>query len=125
MLKAISSRKRYLFLSFLALFYFVLGAHALHPRYHILDGTKPDDSHHHQTSEIHHHPSIKGLVDSDDSPCPICSFFAVNSAIEINIVRFFIPSFPDQHNDNDCRPAVLLALRTGDEIRGPPATVLT
>lgn len=125
MLKTNSSRKRSLFVPFLALFYFVIGAYALHPQFHTHNDTEPDNSHKYLVSGVDHHPSIKGLVSSDHHSCPICNFFAVNSAIEINTVRFFIPSFPDQHGDNDCRLAVILAHQTGFLIRGPPTIILS
>jgi hypothetical protein len=123
MLKTISSRKRYHLLPCLALFYFVIGAHALHPHFHIHNSSEPDNSHRHSVSEVHHHPSIKGLVGSDHHSCLICDFFALNSAIEINISCFFIPSLPDQHEDNDCRMAVKLTHQTGFQIRGPPTII--
>ena len=124
MLKTIRSRKQFQLLPFLALFYFVIGAYALHPHFHNHNGIRPDNSHLHLASIDHHHPSINGLDDSDHRSCPICNFLVVNSAVEINTACLFIPSFLDQHVVSDCRMAVMLAHQTGFQIRGPPTIVL-
>ena len=122
MLKTIRSRTKYHFLTFLALFYFVIGAHALHPHFHEHKDLEPDNSHQHFVSDNHHHFSIYGLIDSDHHSCPICNYLAVNSANEVNTVSFKIPSFPDRNENNDRRMAVMLAHQVGFQIRGPPTS---
>ncbi len=121
MLKTICSRKKFQLLPLLALFYFVIGAYALHPHFHNHNNSGPDDSHQHLVSNVHHHPSINGLDDSDHHSCPICNYFAVNTAVEINTVGFYLPSFPYQQEVSDCRMAVMLAHQAGFQIRGSPA----
>ena len=121
MLKTIRSRKHFQLLPFLALFYFVIGAHALHPHFHNHNDSGPEHSHQHLVSKVQDYPSINGLDDSDHLSCPICVFFAANTAVEINAVCFFIPSFPDRQAISDCPLVVMLAHQTHFQIRGPPA----
>lgn len=122
MLKRIRSRKKYYLLPFLALFYLVLGAHALHPYFHDHSKIELDQHSHHQTLCIAHpHLSINGQDNNEDSSCPICTYFVLNSVIKSNSPCFHISPLVEQCLYSDYQIAVTLAHQTGFLIRGPPS----
>jgi hypothetical protein len=123
MLKTIRAGKQFHILAFLALFYFVIGAHALHPHFHKHNSTVPINLSQHIVPGVHTHSIISGLVLSDHQPCPICNFFALNTAVKTNTVCFFIPSIPDLQQSNDYPIAVIFTHQTSFQIRGPPITI--
>lgn len=128
MLKKISSRKRSLILPFLALFYFVFGANAIHPyihKNHLIDSI---------TAKIHgvlweHRPnkmSISSPAEGDEhSPCPICDYLALSSVLKSTIQHVCCNSYSHQQAvvmfemcEQAAHPSILF-------IRGPPCSLFS
>lgn len=128
MLKIIISRKRSFILPFLALFFFVFGANAIHPYFHknyviesIIDRVHDASGGHHSGKE-----SISGFASGDKhSSCPICDYLALSSVLKSAVHHFVFKPSPSQQADVIYRQSEHAAHPTALFIRGPPRTLFT
>lgn len=122
MLRTLLSKKSYFIVPLLALLYFVIGAHALHPAFHKHKEISPHSGCVHSHCQVYHHPHIKDNVDnSEHSACPICNFFVSNSASDARVFRLFVPTFSERHIEHGHRIINFSEHPSGYQIRGPPS----
>jgi len=123
MLKKTSSRKRSFILPFLALFYFVFGANAIHPLIHknhvtetVVHKVHGSCAGHHLSKEL-----IFGLGGEDThSSCPICDYLALSSVLTPSDSPFFAKAYPSQQVDVIYMLSEHATYQAAPTIRGPP-----
>ncbi|PHR27656.1 MAG: hypothetical protein COA36_08250 [Desulfotalea sp.] len=124
MLKVISLRRSFLFLPFLALFFFVLGAHVLHPYFHNRNVIHSGYQSELLASDLYRSGGpIAALSSNDNFSCPICDFFAVCSVLKTGTVEWVVTPYHDQRPDINYHLSVIPVLNTCFYIRGPPTAV--
>lgn len=124
MLQRINSNKRNFLLPFLALFYFVIVANALHPYFHTHSDTYCGNGNKKLISQLFtsHVDSFSVSPNRAHHSCPICNFFAVCSVLKTTVIQWDTITHLNQHVDAYYQLTLLPVLQTGFYIRGPPVT---
>lgn len=117
------SEKGGLLLMFTALFYLVIGVHALHPHFH----QHPDhdtENDHHSCCALHHVNGNHDVIEPENhESCVICGFLAVCQATTLDTVKFSLPVYPKSENRSTYLVYAITTIAFTTTIRGPPQTL--